>query len=83
MCYMGLESNGCFMVGAALTGSHYRTDIISGVGHPRSNLVVLLMLCTVAYNIWGTSVVLHVPRVAPTMLGMGNISGKPYMIVMT
>ena len=27
---------------------HYRTDITSGVGHPRSNSVMPLMLCMVA-----------------------------------
>jgi hypothetical protein len=26
---------------------HYRTDIINGVGHPRSDSVVLLVLCMV------------------------------------
>jgi hypothetical protein len=61
VCYMGLGSNGCFMASVALTGGHYRTDIISGVGHLRSDLVVPLMLCMVAYNIWGISVVLLVP----------------------
>jgi hypothetical protein len=62
MCvyYMGLGSNVCFMVGIALTGGHYRTDINSGVGHPRSASVVPLVLCTVAYNIWGTSVIVQV-----------------------
>jgi hypothetical protein len=29
---------------------HYRTDIISVVGHPRSDLVVSLVLCTIACN---------------------------------
>jgi hypothetical protein len=62
VCYMVLRSNGCFMANAALTSSHFRTDIISGMGHPRSNLVVLLVLCTVAYNIWGNNVVLQVPQ---------------------
>jgi hypothetical protein len=28
--------------------SHYRTDIISGVGHLRSDSIVLLVLCTLA-----------------------------------
>ena len=37
---------------------HFRTYIISGVGHPRSNSVVPLVLCTVAYNEWGISIVL-------------------------
>jgi hypothetical protein len=51
VCYMSLECNGCFMADAALTGSHYKTNIISGVDHPRSGLVVPLVLCMVAYNI--------------------------------
>jgi hypothetical protein len=50
------------MAGAALKGSHYKTNIINDVGHPKSDLVVPLVLCTVAYNIWGTGVVLQVPR---------------------
>ena len=41
---------------------HYKMDIISGVGHPRSDSVVLLMLRTVAYNIQDSGVVLQVPR---------------------
>ena len=49
--YMGFGFNGCFMAGATLTGSHYKMDIISGVGHLRSDSVVLLVLCTVVYNI--------------------------------
>jgi hypothetical protein len=40
----------------------YRTDIISGVGHPRSDSVMLLVLCTVACNGWGTDIVLQVHR---------------------
>jgi hypothetical protein len=58
VCYMGLGSNSCFIAGATLTGGHYRVDIISGVGHPNSDLVMLLVSCTVVYNIWGTDVVL-------------------------
>jgi hypothetical protein len=50
------------MVSAALTGGHYKTDIIKGVGHLRSNSIMLLVLCTVAYNIQGISVVLQVLR---------------------
>ena len=61
VCHMGLGSNGCFMANAALTGCHFKMYIISGVGHLRSNLIVLLVLCTVAYNIWVTGVVLQVP----------------------
>jgi hypothetical protein len=58
VCYIGLVSNGCFVIGAALKGGHYRTYIISNVGHPRSDLVVPQVLCTVTYNIRGTGVVL-------------------------
>ena len=50
------------MAGAALKGSHYRTNIISGVVHPRLDLVMPLVLYTVAYNGWGTGIVLQVPR---------------------
>jgi hypothetical protein len=46
----------------SLNGSHYKTDIISGVGHPRSNSVVLLVLYTVACNGWGIGIVLQVLR---------------------
>jgi hypothetical protein len=56
--YMGLGSNSCSMAGAALTGDHYKMNIINGVGHPRLDSVMLLVLCMVIYNIWGTGVVL-------------------------
>ena len=59
---MGLGSNGFFVAGADLTGDHYKTDIISNVGHLSSDSVMSLVLCTVAYNIWGTDVVLQVPQ---------------------
>ena len=60
VCYMGLTSNSCFMTGTALMGGHYRTDIISDVGYPMSDSVVLLMICMIVYNTWGTDVVLLV-----------------------
>jgi hypothetical protein len=60
--YMVHGSNGCFVIGAALMDDHYRTNIISGVGHPRSDSVVQLVLCMVLYNIRSTSVDLEVPR---------------------
>jgi hypothetical protein len=50
------------MAGAALMDGHYRTDIISGVGHLRSDSVVPLVLCMVACNGWGTGIVLQVLR---------------------
>jgi hypothetical protein len=51
-----------FEASAALKGGLYRMDIISGVGRSRSDLVVPLMFCTIAYNGWGTDIVLQVPR---------------------
>jgi hypothetical protein len=51
VCYMGLRSNGCFMASEAVIGGHYKTDIISSVGDLKSDSVVPLVLCTVAYNI--------------------------------
>jgi hypothetical protein len=51
-----------FAACTALTGYYYRTDIISGVGHPRSDSVVPLVLCMVGCNGWGTGIVLQVPR---------------------
>jgi hypothetical protein len=57
--YGGFGSNGFVTkVQPFLMVGHYKTDIISGMGHPRSNSVVPLVLCTVAYNDWGTSIVL-------------------------
>jgi hypothetical protein len=32
--------------------SHYRTDVISGVGHLRLNSVMSLVLCTVCFVQW-------------------------------
>jgi hypothetical protein len=50
-----------FMAGVALMDGHYKTSIISGVSHLRLDLVVPLVLCTVACNIQGTRIVLQVP----------------------
>ena len=49
------------MAGVALTSCHYRKNIISGVGHSRSDSVVLLVLFMVTCNIRGTGVVLQIP----------------------
>ena len=67
-----------FVAGVALKGGHYRTDVISGVGHPNSDSVVPLVLCMVVYNGWGTGIVLQVPRTVLTLLRKGNISSRPY-----
>jgi hypothetical protein len=68
---MGLGSNGCFMAGAALTGGHYRMDIISGGGQLRSDSDMSLLFCMVAYNIRGISVVSQVPRDSVNPVGKG------------
>jgi hypothetical protein len=47
-----------FVAGAALTGGHYKMNVISGVGHPRLDLVVPLVLCTVACDGLDTGIVL-------------------------
>jgi hypothetical protein len=61
--YKGFGSNGFVtkvqpfsMVG------HYKMDVISGMGHLRSDLVVPLVLRTVACNGWGTGIILQVLR---------------------
>jgi hypothetical protein len=46
----------------SLKTGHYMRYIISGVGHPRSDSVVPLMLWTVMYNGRGTNAVLQVPQ---------------------
>jgi hypothetical protein len=51
-----------FMASVALTGGHYKMNVISGVGHPRSDSVVPLVLRMVASNDWGTGIVLQVFR---------------------
>jgi hypothetical protein len=62
VCYMGRGSNGYVVIGVALIGGHYKTYIISGVGHPMSDSVMLLVLWTIGFNIQGTSIVLQFPR---------------------
>jgi hypothetical protein len=61
--YMNFGSSG-FMTRCnhSLMNGHYRTYIISSVGHPRLDSVMPLMLYTVVYNIWGTSVVLQISQ---------------------
>jgi hypothetical protein len=61
-----------------LMDGHYGMDIINGVCHSKSNLVMPLVLCIVACNDWGIGIVLQVPETTPTLLRMGNISGRPY-----
>jgi hypothetical protein len=51
-----------FVASATLIGGHYRTNIISSVGHPRSDLIMLLVLCMVTCNGWDTGIVLQIYR---------------------
>jgi hypothetical protein len=53
---------------------HYKTDIISGVSHPKLNSVVSLMLCTVACNGLGTDIVLQVPWNIVNLVENHNLS---------
>ena len=52
VCYMrGFGYNGCVtMVQPFPMNGHYKTGIISGVGYPRSDSVVPLMLCMAVYT---------------------------------
>jgi hypothetical protein len=54
---------------------HYRTNIISGVGHPRLDSVVPLVLCTIPYSGWGTDSILQVPRDSTNLLRRGKNLG--------
>jgi hypothetical protein len=71
VCYMGYGSNGCFMDDITLMSSHYKTNIISDVGHSRLDSIVPLVLCTVVYNIRHIGVVLQVPRDSTNPTGKG------------
>jgi hypothetical protein len=65
---LALWSNVCFiwaldsMVVRDRHSLNERSDIISSVGHLRSDSVMLLVLCMVACNSWGTDIVLQVPQ---------------------
>jgi hypothetical protein len=58
---------------------YYKTDVISGVGHRRSDSIVLLVVHTVrCANGWDTGIVLQVPRDSVKPDKKGNISDRPY-----
>ena len=50
-----------FVASTTLKGSHYMTNIISDVGHLRSDLVMSLVLCIAVCNGWDIDTVLQVP----------------------
>ena len=55
-----------------------RTSLV-GVGHSGSDPIVPLMLCTVCFRAMAGALALYYRsfRTASTLLGMGNISGRP------
>jgi hypothetical protein len=57
---------------------HYRMDVISGVGHPRSDLVVPLVLRTVCFHAMTGAPALYYRSLgtASTLLRRVNISGN-------
>ena len=58
---------------------HYRTDIISGMSHPRSDSVMPLVLRTVCCAMAGVPAFYYKSlETALTLLKMRNISGRPY-----
>jgi hypothetical protein len=58
---------------------HYRMNVISGVGHPRSDSVVLLVLCMVCCTMIGTLALYYRSLwIVLTLLRRDNISGRPY-----
>jgi hypothetical protein len=59
-------------------------NVISGVGHPRLDSVVSLVLRMVCCAMTGVLTLYYKSLGAvPTLLRIGNISGKPYMRVIT
>jgi hypothetical protein len=86
VCYMGLwihwfcDLDSTIPNGSVTTG---RTPLV-GVGHSRSYSIVPLMLCTVCYAMARALTLCYRSLgTASTLLRMGNISGRPYMRVMT
>jgi hypothetical protein len=73
MCYMGgFGSNGFVTnVQSFPMDGHYRADIISSVGHSRLNLVMPLVLCTIACNDCDISIVLQVSWVCTNPIENG------------
>jgi hypothetical protein len=80
MCVGGFGSNG-FVTKTQLfpIDGHYRTDVINGVDHPKSDLVVPLVLRTVCCEMSGApTLYCRSLETALTLLRRGNISGRPY-----
>jgi hypothetical protein len=75
----GFGSNGFVTNDVTISNGYYRTDVISGVGHPRLDSIVPLMLRTVRCAMAGAPTLYYrFFGIASTLLRMGNISGRPY-----
>jgi hypothetical protein len=58
---------------------HYKTDVIRGVGHPRSDSIVSLVLHMVRYAMAEVSILYYRSLgTVSTLLRRGNISDRPY-----
>jgi hypothetical protein len=86
VCYTGLWIHWFCNPGATIPNGSVtigRTSLV-GVGHSRSDLVMPLLLRTVCCAMVGALALYYKSLgIAPTLLRMGNISGKPCMGVMT
>jgi hypothetical protein len=63
---------------------HYRTEVISGVGHPRSDLVMPLVLRTLRCAKAGAPALYYKSfGTVSSLLRKGNISSRPYCETIT
>jgi hypothetical protein len=77
----GFGSNG-FVTKMQPFPDHYRTNLISGIGHWRLDSVMPLVLSTVYCAMAGAPALYYKSlKTAPTLLRMGNISSRPCFIL--
>jgi hypothetical protein len=76
----GFESNGFVTKMQPFPmDNHFRTNVICSVGHPRSDLVMPLVLHTVCCAMAGAPALNYRSLgIASTLLRRGNISNRPY-----
>jgi hypothetical protein len=81
----GFGSNGFVIIMQPFPiDGHYRTSVISCVGHPRSDAVMLLVLCMVRCAVTGAPALYYRSlETTSTLLRMSNISDRPYCLTMT
>jgi hypothetical protein len=86
MCYTRLWIHWFRDLGATILNGSVtigRTSLV-GVGHSKSDSIVPLMLCTVCYAMIGALTLYYRSLgIVPTLLRMGNNSGRQFMGVMT